>query len=70
MTFYSSRMSEKLYTAAEVAARFGVAVETIARWRRDGILRGVLLGRRVFRYSEAALRAAERKGARRAEALR
>lgn len=60
-------MGKKLLTAAEVAARFGVTVETVARWRREGRIRAVRLGRRTFRFAETELRTVERRGTRNAE---
>ncbi len=42
-------------TPHTVAARCGVSVSTVQRWLRDGTLRGVKLGPRMWTVPEAAL---------------
>ena len=43
----------ELMTAADVADRLGVSVETVNRWRYDGDLPYVRLGYRTVRYLES-----------------
>jgi len=41
---------ETLLTRREVASRFRVSVQTIARWERNGLIRGRRINQRVVRY--------------------
>lgn len=53
------RSGERLLTGREMSAILGCSVETLRRWRRDGILRaGVFhrLGTRWVRYDPALIR--------------
>lgn len=44
---------DRLMSTAEAADRLGVSPRTIARWIKAGELRGVRLGRRLFRVPES-----------------
>jgi predicted site-specific integrase-resolvase len=53
--------SESLVSGRELAAAFGVAITTVNRWRRRGLLPHVRVSRGCVRYRVAdAIRAFER----------
>ena len=53
--------SESLVSGRELAAAFGVAITTVNRWRRQGLLPHVRVSRGCVRYRVAdAIRAFER----------
>jgi excisionase family DNA binding protein len=47
-------MSERYYTVAEIAKKYGVSKTGITKWIREGKLEAVRLGN-VYRISESAL---------------
>ena len=57
---------KKLYSPEEAAELLGINPNTIRAWLRDGRLKGVKLGGRIWRISEESLAAfigEEREGA-------
>lgn len=50
-------MAEKMLTPEEVAERLAVTPNTVRGWLRVGTLKGVKLGKRVWRISEASVNA-------------
>jgi excisionase family DNA binding protein len=48
-------MNSDLLTTRELAARFGVTVETVARWVRERRIPCIRASRRVVRYDLAAV---------------
>ena len=48
-------MAEKMLTPEEVAERLAVTPNTVRGWLRDGTLRGVKLGKKVWRIREEDL---------------
>lgn len=54
-------MSEKLYTAAEVAKHYGVKTITVWDWIRRGKLRAKIIGGRNYRVTEEMLREFEKE---------
>jgi excisionase family DNA binding protein len=48
-------MADKMLTPEEVASRLSVTPNTVRSWLREGSLRGVKLGKRVWRIKEADL---------------
>jgi len=53
---------QKNLTRKELAARFGVHVETIKRWERAGRLEPIHYGPRTIRYPMSYVEALERDG--------
>lgn len=47
--------SSPLLTRKQVAAIFGVHVETVKRWQKDGRLPAIVINSRVTRYSLEAV---------------
>jgi excisionase family DNA binding protein len=60
-------VSGRLLTAREVAEWFGVAVETVLRWSRRGVLPGFPLPGGMVRFDEDELKVWLERGARRPE---
>lgn len=54
-------MEEKFYTPKEVSEILGVALDTVRIWLRNGTLRGIKVGPRLWRIPESALREKENK---------
>lgn len=54
---------EKMYTAAQVAERYGVSKRTVWEWIRLGKLRAVTVGGRCYRVPADALADFERTAA-------
>jgi len=50
-------MAEKLLTPEEVAERLAVTSNTVRGWLRSGTLKGIKLGKRVWRISESTVNA-------------
>ncbi len=48
-------MTDKMLTPEEVAERLAVTSNTVRGWLRDGSLRGVKLGKKVWRVRESDL---------------
>jgi len=48
-------MTEKLLSPEEVAERLGVTPNTVRTWLRDGSLKGIKLGRKIWRVNETEL---------------
>jgi excisionase family DNA binding protein len=48
-------MVEKMLTPEEVAMRLSVTPNTVRTWLREGSLKGVKLGKRIWRIKEADL---------------
>lgn len=48
-------MAEKMLTPEEVAIRLSVKPNTVRNWLREGNLKGVKLGKRIWRVKEADL---------------
>ncbi len=46
---------EKYYTVAEVARLLRIKEDTVRSWLRNGQLRGIKVGKRVWRISSASL---------------
>jgi len=47
--------NEKYYTAKEVAEKFSVTMNTVARWRQEDKIRACKLNKRKFLFSETEL---------------
>jgi excisionase family DNA binding protein len=45
----------KLYSPDEAAEHLGVTANTVRAWLRDGNIKGIKLGGRIWRISEEAL---------------
>jgi excisionase family DNA binding protein len=45
----------KLYSPDEAAEHLGVTLNTVRAWLRDGNIKGIKLGGRIWRISEEAL---------------
>jgi len=48
-------MADKMLTPEEVAIRLSVKPNTVRTWLREGSLKGVKLGKRIWRVKEADL---------------
>ena len=46
---------EKYYTPQEVAEKFNVSTNTVARWRKNGKLSAHSISERKFMYSETSI---------------
>jgi len=49
-------MADKMLSPEEVAIRLSVTPNTVRSWLREGSLKGVKLGRRIWRIKEADLK--------------
>ena len=45
----------RLMTAAEVANRLNISIQTVHNYRRRGVLPGIKLGYKVYRFEPAAI---------------
>lgn len=48
-------MSEKLLSPEQVAEQLGVTPNTVRTWLRDGSLKGIKLGKKIWRIKESEL---------------
>ena len=48
-------MTEKLFSPEEVAEQLGVTPNTVRTWLRDGSLKGIKLGKKIWRVNETEL---------------